>query len=122
MKCLLCLVVILCTSPSGFTQDKPNSGADGNDLRKNCGAIVDGRVGSYEAGYCYGLIDGVVQLGNSLPRAFPTHCFPSGVTYGQLVKVVMKYLEEHPEKLNGSATLLIAQALHEAFPCHAASK
>jgi len=45
------------------------------------------------------------------------YCLPDDVTRYQLTKVVVKYLEDHPEKLNQSAGLLVWQAFQEAFPC-----
>lgn len=45
------------------------------------------------------------------------YCIPKGVKQGQGTRVVVKYLETHPEKLHKSAIVLIAFAFEEAFPC-----
>jgi Rap1a immunity proteins len=42
---------------------------------------------------------------------------PDGVTTGQVEKVTIKWLNEHPEKLHLNASGLVAFALSEAFPC-----
>lgn len=42
---------------------------------------------------------------------------PKGGTAGQIHKVVVRYLIEHPEKLHLQAASLSAAALSEAFPC-----
>ena len=47
----------------------------------------------------------------------PHFCQPKGVTLTQLVKVVTKSLNEHPEELHLAAGGLVANALNEAFPC-----
>ena len=47
----------------------------------------------------------------------PHFCQPNGAASGQLVKVVIKYLNEHPEQLHHSASGLVTNALHYAFPC-----
>ena len=44
-------------------------------------------------------------------------CMQTGVTQGQLGKVLAKYLKEHPEDLHQSAALLGMDSLMEAFPC-----
>jgi hypothetical protein len=44
-------------------------------------------------------------------------CVPETVTYSQAIKITAKYLNDHPEKLNIPADLLIYAALRDAFPC-----
>jgi hypothetical protein len=46
-----------------------------------------------------------------------TACVPDGVSAGQLVEVVKKWLREHPENWHYGADSLVAAALQEAFPC-----
>ena len=40
---------------------------------------------------------------------------PGGVTYGQQVSIIEKFLRDHPEKLHESAYTLVVQALTDAF-------
>jgi hypothetical protein len=104
---------------------------DGNELLSKCeaaerwvthqGTDDDPANGSY----CLGFIDGVMLLAtdttvrlvdsdhrSSLP------CAPAeGLTTGQAMRVVLKYLNSHPETLHKSAQLLVVLALREAFPC-----
>ena len=47
----------------------------------------------------------------------PYFCVPTDASDGQLVKVVTKYLNEHPEELHTDAAGLVANALQDAFPC-----
>lgn len=47
----------------------------------------------------------------------PFFCAPAKASSSQLVKVVTKYLNEHPEKLHFGAGGLVANALQDAFPC-----
>ena len=42
---------------------------------------------------------------------------PDGVTMGQLERVIVKFLEEHPAELHNTSTWLIQEALSDAFPC-----
>jgi hypothetical protein len=67
----------------------------------------------YEAwrdGYCRGIIEGVTS-------ASPLVCPTGGVTFGQEVRVVLKFLQDHPEKLHLSGAQLVQDALAQAFPC-----
>ena len=62
-------------------------------------------------GVCYGYVVGVAD---SLDRSL---CIPPAITRGQLADIVKKFLRTHPEKLQGSATTLVSEAIQGAFPC-----
>ena len=72
-------------------------------------------------GLCYGYITGIADYQTTLLNWSdldePLFCPPDGVTSGQLVKIVTKRLNEHPEKLHLSASGSVANALAQAFPC-----
>jgi hypothetical protein len=66
----------------------------------------------------------VAQLGERLVRneeaagSIPaTSTISEAVTNDQVVKVFVKYLDDHPEELHRVAALLLSEALHSAFPC-----
>lgn len=42
---------------------------------------------------------------------------PDGVTNSQLTDVVVKYLSDHPETRQWDASMLVWNAIHDAFPC-----
>jgi hypothetical protein len=70
-------------------------------------------LGIYDAwrdGYCRGIVEGVGEKS-------PATCQPNDVTFGQEVRVVVKYLQDHPEKLNLRSSTLVELALSSAFPC-----
>jgi len=80
-------------------------------------------------GFLNGLTDTVLLMGTPLnPFGFEkqvtnnTYCLASKnsqqeIEERQIVLVVRKYLEEHPEKLHLLATQIVIEALKEAFPC-----
>ena len=69
---------------------------------------------------CIGFVTGVADTFNSvmglelMPKTF---CIPEQVTVGQLYKVVVKHLNEHPEDLHYRADNGVYMASIEAFPC-----
>jgi hypothetical protein len=86
----------------------------GNYLISACTITLSSNAQSmgqaFDDGYCVGLITGA---------SFMTpQCFSGGVTVNQEIRVVMKYLQDHPELLNQSGAGLVAKALTEAFPCN----
>ena len=88
----------------------------GNELLQYCESNENGPLNT-----CYGYIAGA----NDYQQAMagwgyldkPYYCASEGVATGQLVKVVTKYLNEHPENLHLVAGSLVANAMYYAFPC-----
>jgi hypothetical protein len=98
---------------------------DGNELIKECSEAVRGADGlqinsHYDAGYCLGLTQGVRQtmrlLNEDIPPDLRT-CFPDGITNGQGMRIVLKYLQDHPARLQEQAVYLVFLAYKTAYPC-----
>ncbi len=70
------------------------------------------RADAYGAGVAVGYVTGVADA-----RRGEFWCPRPGVTYGQTMDVVAKYLRDHPERLDSNADDLVVTALHYAFPC-----
>ena len=87
---------------------------DGNRLLEVCTSNDAGL-----RGICYGYIIGVHDWSGECVTAPGgwNHDTPTGVTGGQVEKVVMLWLQEHPGDLHQSASYLIARALNNAWPC-----
>lgn len=54
---------------------------------------------------------------NSKMDTFRLFCYPATVAVEQLTRVVIRYLEQHPETLHLHPVLTVTAALREAFPC-----
>ena|ERR1700722_16275325 len=69
---------------------------------------------------CLMYISGVTQtlILNDDTKLMTAPCPAKGVTEGQITDVVIKWLEDHPEKRNDAAPYLIMESLKEAFPCN----
>jgi hypothetical protein len=119
MKLVLALV-FLCGAAWG--QSTPGY-TTGSDLRENCGAALDKQTQSgARAGLCAGFIDAYRQLSIMVPAANLKLCLPAGVEGMQLIKVIVRYLDQHPERLHLPAAQLIYDATNDAFPCPVATK
>jgi Rap1a immunity proteins len=67
-----------------------------------------------------GLILGVIQRDVQLhlqPHVPLPFCIPDEVTRGQVVRVVIKYIDQHPEQTHELFGFLAYDALKEAWPC-----
>lgn len=62
------------------------------------------------SGICIGIVDG-------LSFQSPGICTPSGVTIAQGIRVVIKYIDDRPERLNENFKTLVLEALRAAWPC-----
>jgi hypothetical protein len=88
---------------------------DGSDLLKHCAA-----ESTFPVGICGGYISGIADTLDTLEvwkGPIGEACIPVTATISQLMKIVIKYMEEHTENLHLSATSLVLSALHQAFPC-----
>lgn len=90
----------------------------GTELLSQCKAWVDETdpKGMRCDGYVTGIIDmhQVLVDWDDLPAMF---CMPHGATNDQVIRVVLKYLETHPEYLHHNPSGLAINAIIKAFPC-----
>jgi hypothetical protein len=86
----------------------------GNFLIESCQIAIDASAQNvydgWRSGVCNGLVTGIMY-------ASPTVCHDPDVTLGQAMRVLEKYLQDHPEKLHLSGSALTDEALTQAFPC-----
>jgi hypothetical protein len=109
-------LVLLITSPA-FAATTTGI-YDGNELLSQCKEAVkvgEGRVTGvnyFDAGYCLGVIMTVNFMWGDT-----SFCIPAKVTNDQEVRVVVKFLNDHPEQLHISEFLLVNGALVNVWPC-----
>jgi hypothetical protein len=93
---------------------------DGNQLHKLCQAYKGADKFPLGAG-CSFYISGAAQtlvLNDDVKTSVLRQPCPSnGVTNEQIVNVVVKWLEEHPESRQLPAPYIIMESLDKAFPC-----
>jgi hypothetical protein len=95
---------------------------NGNRLLEQCDTGAQQQK-LFCSGYVAGVMDTQVTLFNSLNAATnqqrpSLYCLPKGgIEVGQAVRVTIKWLKDHPEKLHIAGDILVGLALQEAFPC-----
>jgi hypothetical protein len=115
---LVLLLIFIFTSVNAFSDDWGwAAGGDGNQLITACKSAVQfldepsrefAKQDVYNIGYCQGFVAGVADTTQNLSL--------TGIPRGQMVRVVQKYLVDHPEKLSLAAVFLAREALEKAFP------
>ena len=90
--------------------------------------VVDSSSNRYLVGRCAGLVEGVrnmagllraMQTVGDIPHLDPLLCaaVPEQVTVQEILKVVVRYGETHPKEGPLPFTVLVLDALHDAWPC-----
>jgi Rap1a immunity proteins len=67
------------------------------------------RFDPFGQGYCIGLLEGLDYEG--------LRCRPREVTLGQVVRVVLKYVDNRPERMHEDFRVLAIEAMKAAWPC-----
>lgn len=107
---------------SGLLVSQAAMAVDGNELLLQCQALVrsiDNQApDTYGSGHCLGVVQGVSDMlalyQDKLPKKF---CVPHDVTYGQGVRIVVKYLQENPKMLNNHDSVLVLAAYADEYGC-----
>jgi len=129
----------LCVPLLGALMTLAMTGANGADdthsanyILPHCKLASDQMVGSpsnsYLLGRCAGLVEGVINMAGLLkamqtvgdiPHLDPLLCadVPDQVTIQEALKVVVRYGEAHPKEGPLPFTVLVLDALHDAWPC-----
>ena len=114
------LFVLLLASPA-FVLAQSSNGSElrnsGTDFVRICGASAQGQPSPY-AGACgiwlAGVVDGL-QAYNSNAKSLPLFDAPN-VTVGEVSKLVMKYVVDHPDRAQLPTAALVLGALAENYP------
>lgn len=115
----VCAFLLLVSAVGSQGNPFPQDETSGNFLLASCQltvksvddtAFAENHFEAYRDGYCRGLIEGVSDASS---KVCPAH----NVSYGQEFRIVLKYLQDHPEELHLKNSLLVDKALASAFPC-----
>src|SRR6266404_5025458 len=133
MKLLCGFLLLLILAPHCVSQeDDLDPGMNGNTFLRVC-KNVD-RDADYTLdialhnGLCLGWIHGFLQgiyVSDEFQRSFSKTpeqkhmiCPPNEATTIQYVRIIKKYIDEHPEKAHEETRYLASSALIKAFPCN----
>jgi hypothetical protein len=105
---------------------------DGSSLLRKCSLAVrifDGEklssTDAVDGGFCVGYVSGshdtdyMVQMLEEHDKiTLMKHaCPPSKASTEQIVRIVVKYLHDNPERLDMPASVLVTDAIRSSFPC-----
>lgn len=110
-------------------QRAENPSTSGNAFLRLCSVIDNDRLDApepYNAWACLGFVDGVLE-GIKTEVAFvhlvtgkeppSPYCLPEGVENGQIIRMVLKFIKDHPDEAHKPTVVLILETLEDPFPC-----
>lgn len=87
----------------------------GNEILERCSSAENSENHFQKDAFCMGYLVGVYDSYEGITICPGDNA--SNITIGQLQLISVKYMREHPEKLNNSAIDIIERGLNQAFPC-----
>ncbi|WP_445730622.1 Rap1a/Tai family immunity protein [Methylocystis sp. IM2] len=102
-------------TPDAEAEEDFNSGNSYLEPCRKAALAEHIRADIFEAmkiGYCMGTVETILSVSPSVGV-----CAPKGATNSQAIRVVTRYLDQHPEKTNEDFRFLTRDALTEAWPC-----
>lgn len=112
MRTIVCsaLMALVITASEAAEVDKSETA---NTWLPYCKSYVEQELGPpakiLSMGVCAGIVMGI---------SFAEECkAPDGVTFGQEVRIVVRYIEARPKRMHESFYQLAYEALREAWPC-----
>jgi hypothetical protein len=93
---------------------------NGTDAQKYCRSLVDGSFQDTDvaraAGSCEGMLETAMVFSPNMP-ADVRACPPAQGNPLESAKVLLRYLDKHPDRLNEAGITLSIEALRDAWPC-----
>ena len=92
----------------------------GADAQRYCQLLVEGSFRdngeARSAGACEGMIESAMFFSSNLPPDVRS-CPPALGSILESAKVLLRYLEQNPDRLNGAGITLAFEAFRDAWPC-----
>ena len=120
---LIALTITTTNAAAGVTMNAAESVVSAKYLLKYCNLTDEQVQGSKTAllyGLCIGTIDGINSTLRVVEGRAGKECaaIPYGVTTGEIVKIVVRYGERHPDRTHFPLSLVALEALRDAWPCN----
>jgi hypothetical protein len=78
-------------------------------VMKGCRSIIIKQKLDFAQGYCIGSVHVLFDL--------PVICYKKGVTVGHAVRIVIRYIDNNPERQHENFNGLALEALQASWPC-----
>ena len=116
MKTIFGMLAVVVPMANPAAADKADNSA--NHYLLACRDFLKGHLqkNPFRQGQCAGIIEALDESAPFMPSGRAA-CTPDGVTVGQVVAVVVRWLENHPQRGDERFISLALLALHDEWPC-----
>lgn len=117
MRIKVTILLALSLFASACAGEKANAEFDVSSasyIMTGCRSFIarSGDLGTaYASGLCAGKVEAVAVFDSGI-------CFPSEATVGQMIRVVVRYIELRPARLHENFMILARDAMREVWPCN----
>jgi len=115
------LAALIVSASEAAAQQLPAGDVSANAIFRGCKALVEGQTANAQlfalGNLCAGIVIGLASVGEQLSRQEWQSCPPATSDARQLARVVVDYIEAHPERMREDFRGLTLQAFHDAWPC-----
>jgi hypothetical protein len=92
----------------------------GTDAQRYCQPLIEGSFHDYDearfAGSCEGMIETAMVFSPNMP-ADVRACPPAQGSILESVRVLLRYLDKNPDRLNEAGITVAIEAFRDAWPC-----
>ncbi len=124
-------LLVLATSAADAATAWYRGGFTGEEMLEHCKESLNtDPVKDFNRGICVGFIEGFTaghfvaetyhafhHRDEKLEDIYGHLCVPETTSRGQMARVLVQFLQAHPDKLKLPAALLIEDAFRETYPC-----
>jgi hypothetical protein len=126
----LTLFLLLPSLLIAFNATSGKAEINGKMLLENCKEAVkyienknDSSINHSAVNFCIGYISGVNDLHTKFIDSVacfepPIYCIPANTQIEEMIKIVVKFLEQHPQDLTYQGAALTVSALRDVYPCN----
>jgi hypothetical protein len=115
------LIAAVLTSGNFHAASAQKDVRSANWVLPGCRSLLAGIGGDdldFRAGVCAGVVGTFRDLGSGGSGAVRPYCIPDVVDTGQVVRVVVDFIERNPARTNEWFAVLVLEALRSAWPCN----
>jgi len=119
-RILLALSLLAHAAVPAHADAQPADVVSGNYFLPGCKALIAGDNSNAEITFRAGQCIGVVSTLQKFLKGHGAACHPANIPMSQVIRVVVKYLDDHPARLHEDfMDSLAGPAIHDAWPCPA---
>src|SRR5262245_51606813 len=120
MKYVITVAVAFFVAVGSAAAQQPIEGLSANSVLPGCKTFAGDAATSWKmvaaANFCAGIVYGLAGSGEYLTPPEWQSCAPPTSTARQLAKVVIRYIEERPQRMHEDFRILTKEAFHNAWP------